>query len=251
MSAYAALTGSGFRAQTRDKATIFFTFAFPLLFLVIFGLIFRGKTIPETGRPYISYTAPGVLSWGVANAAVFSVAFTLMRWRGNDLLRLIRMTPTKLTSVLSSRYVLALIVVAAQSVLFIAAGMLPVFGFTVDSRWPLVIPILILGVTAFLSIGAFVGNLANTSESVSAIANCMMVPMAFLSGSFLPLEEMPHWVSDISWALPLRYLNNGVSDTLTGRGGMGDILLAAGGLAAFSIVFCGLTLRTFRWSNSS
>jgi ABC-2 type transport system permease protein len=251
MSAYVALTGAGFRAQTRDKATIFFTFAFPLLFLVIFGLIFHGQKIPETGRPYISYTAPGVLSWGVANAAVFSVAFTLMRWRGNDLLRLIRMTPTTLTSVLGSRYVLALIVVAAQSVLFIAAGMLPVFGLTVDSRWPLVIPILILGVTAFLSIGAFVGNLANTSESVSAIANCMMVPMAFLSGSFLPLEEMPSWVGDISWALPLRYLNNGVSDSLTGRGGMGDILVAAGGLAAFSIVFCALTLRTFRWSNSS
>ncbi|MEU7607532.1 ABC transporter permease, partial [Streptomyces sp. NPDC041003] len=76
MSAYTALTAAGYRAQVRDKATLFFTFAFPLLFLVVFGLIFSGQDVEETGRPYISYIAPGVMSWGVANAAVFGIAFT-------------------------------------------------------------------------------------------------------------------------------------------------------------------------------
>ena len=94
MSAYAALTQAGYRAYTRDRTTLFFTFAFPLLFLVVFGLIFRGQNVEESGRPYISYIAPGVLSWGVGNAAVFGVAFVLMQWRRDDLLRLIRMTPT-------------------------------------------------------------------------------------------------------------------------------------------------------------
>ncbi len=93
MTAYTALTRAGYKAYVRDRTTLFFTFAFPLLFLAIFGLIFRGQTVAG-GLPYINYIAPGVLSWGVGNAAVFAVAFTLMHWRRDDILRLIWRTPT-------------------------------------------------------------------------------------------------------------------------------------------------------------
>ncbi|MFJ6568529.1 ABC transporter permease [Streptomyces sp. NPDC091292] len=249
MSAYAALTGAGYRAQVRDKATLFFTFAFPLLFLVVFGLIFRGQEVEETGRPYISYIAPGVMSWGVANAAVFGVAFTLMQWRRDDLLRLIRMTPTRLPTVLASRYVLALVVGAVQAVVFVAVAMLPVFGLTLDARWPLALPVLVLGITAFLTIGVVIGSYADTPEAVAAIANFLMVPMAFLSGSFLPLDMMPSWLQTVSRVLPLRYLNDAVSAALSGRGGLGDIGVGCVGLAVFTLVFGALALKTFRWSN--
>ncbi|MCL7378527.1 MULTISPECIES: ABC transporter permease [unclassified Streptomyces] len=251
MSAYAALTAAGYRAQVRDKATLFFTFAFPLLFLVVFGLIFRGQEVEETGRPYISYIAPGVMSWGVANAAVFGVAFTLMQWRRDDLLRLIRMTPTRLPSVLGSRYVLALAVGVFQAVVFIAVAMLPLFGLELNARWPLALPVLVLGITAFLTIGVVIGSYANTPEAVAAIANCLMVPMAFLSGSFLPLDMMPSWLQTISRVLPLRYLNDAVSAALSGRGDLGDIALGCGGLVVFTVIFGALAVKTFRWSNST
>ncbi|MEV7090995.1 ABC transporter permease [Streptomyces sp. NPDC093085] len=251
MSAYASLTGAGYRAQVRDKATLFFTFAFPLLFLVVFGLIFRGQDVEETSRPYIAYIAPGVMSWGVANAAVFGIAFTLMQWRRDDLLRLIRLTPTPLTSVLASRYVLALGVGAVQAAVFVLVAMLPLFGLEVDPRWPLVVPVLVLGITAFLTIGVIIGSYATTPEAVAAIANCLMVPMAFVSGSFLPLDLMPSWLQTVSRVLPLRYLNDGASGALTGRGDLAGIALSCGGLAVFTVVFGAIALKTFRWSDSA
>ena len=82
----------------------------------------------ESGLSYLSYTASGVLSWGVANAAVFSIGFTLMQWRVDDILRMIRMSPAPLSAVLGSRYVLALGVGLVQSVLFVGVAMLPGFG---------------------------------------------------------------------------------------------------------------------------
>ena len=251
MSAYTALRQAGYRAAVRDKTTLFFTFAFPLIFLVVFGLIFSGQEVGESGRPYISYTAPGVLSWGVANAAVFSVGFALMQWRRDDLLRLIRMTPTPLTAVFASRYVLALVVGLVQAVLFVSVAMLPVFGLRLDGGWPMALPVLLLGITAFLALGVIVGSLASTPEAVAAVANCLMVPMAFLSGSFFPLDAMPSWMQTISWILPLRYFNDGVTAALTGSGGAGDIALACGGLVAFTVVFGAFAFRTFRWSNHS
>jgi ABC-2 type transport system permease protein len=250
MSAYTALTEAGYRAHVRDRATLFFTFAFPLLFLVVFGLIFRGQDVAETGRPYIGYIAPGVLSWGVGNAAVFGVAFTLMQWRADDLLRLIRMTPVRPTSVIGSRYVLALGVGAVQAVLFIAVA-LAAFGLTLDASWPLALPVLVLGITTFVLMGVVVGSFADTPEAVAAIANFLMVPMAFLSGSFFPLDAMPSWMQTLAWLLPLRYLNDGVSDALSGTGGLGEFAVSCGGLAAFALVFGALAVKTFKWSNSS
>ncbi|MFR9725738.1 ABC transporter permease [Streptomyces sp. MS19] len=251
MSAYTALREAGYRAYTRDRTTLFFTFAFPLLFLVVFGLIFSGQDVEESGRPYISYIAPGVLSWGVANAAVFGVGFTLMQWRRDDILRLIRMTPTPLGAVLGSRWVLAIGVGVVQAVVFVAVAMLPGFGLELDAGWPLALPVLVLGVSAFLALGAIVGAYCRTPEAVAAVANCLMVPMAFLSGSFYPLDAMPSWLQDISWVLPLRHLNDGVSAALTGSGGVGDIGLAAALLVGFAAVLGVVAFRTFRWSDQS
>ncbi|WP_103500641.1 MULTISPECIES: ABC transporter permease [Streptomyces] len=251
MSAYTALSQAGYRASVRDKTTLFFTFAFPLIFLVVFGLIFSGQDVAESGRTYISYTAPGVLSWGVGNAAVFGVGFALMQWRRDDLLRLIRMTPTSLVSVFASRYTLALVIGVVQAVLFVAVAMLPAFGMELDSRWPMALPILVLGVTAFLAMGVIVGSIASTPEAVAAIANCVMVPMAFLSGSFFPMEFMPGWMETLSWALPLRYFNDAISAALVGSGDLGDIAVGCAGLVAFTVVFGAIAARTFRWSNHS
>ncbi|MFJ6633577.1 ABC transporter permease [Streptomyces sp. NPDC091376] len=250
MSAYAALTQAGYRAYTRDRTTLFFTFAFPLLFLVVFGLIFHGQNVEESGRPYISYIAPGVLSWGVGNAAVFGVAFVLMQWRRDDILRLIRMTPTPVSAVVASRYVLALVIGAVQSALFVAVAMLPFFGLSVAGSWPWALPVLVLGITAFLMMGVIVGSFTKTPEAVAAVANCLMIPMAFLSGSFFPLDMMPGWMQALSRALPLRYLNDGISAALTG-GPTRDIAVACAVLAGFALVLGAIAMKTFRWSDKS
>ncbi|TDC66456.1 ABC transporter permease [Streptomyces hainanensis] len=249
MSAFAALGEAGYRAYTRDKTTLFFTFAFPMLFLVVFGLIFSGQDVEQSGRPYISYIAPGVLSWGVANAAVFGVGFTLMQWRRDDILRLIRMTPTPLSAILGSRYVLAVGIGVVQGVVFVAVALLPMFGLELSGGWPLAVPLLVLGVTAFLALGAIVGSFCRTPEAVAAVANCLMVPMAFLSGSFYPLDAMPSWLQTVSVVLPLRHLNDGISAALTGSGSGSDMGLAAAGLVAFAAVFGAVAFRTFRWSD--
>lgn len=249
MSAYAALTRAGHKAYTRDRTTLFFTFAFPLLFLVVFGLIFSGKDVEQSGAPYIDYIAPGVLSWGVANAAVFGVGFVLMQWRRDDILRLIRMTPVRLPAVLASRYVLAVAIGVVQSVLFVGVAMLPPFGLTPAGSWPLALPVLVLGITAFLAVGVIVGTFAKTPEAVAAVANCLMIPMAFLSGSFFPIDAMPGWMQDLAHALPLHYLNDGVSAALTGSGSGSDIALACGVLAGVALVLGAVALKTFRWSD--
>jgi ABC-2 type transport system permease protein len=235
-------------AYVRDKASLFFTFAFPLVFLVLFGTIFGDEELPD-GRAYIDSIASGVLAWGVANAALFGAAFTLMQWRRDDLLRLVRLTPTSAVAVVASRLVVALLVAATQVALFLGIAMLPAFGMRLADTWPAAVPVLVTGVVAFLAAGVLIGTFADTSEAVAAISNFVMVPMAFLSGSFLPLQTMPDYLEKASRLLPLRYLNDGVQAGFTGHGGIDQVWTACLALAGFALVAVLVALRTFRWSN--
>lgn len=247
MTAYAALTAANYRAYVRDRTTLFFTFAFPLLFLGIFGLIFRDQSVPD-GLPYINYIAPGVLSWGVGNAAVFAVGFTLVQWRRDDILRLIWRTPARTRSVVAARCSVALGVGLVQAVLFAAVALLPVFGLRLDPTWPLALPVLVAGIAAFLALGVVVGTVCDTPEAVGAVGNFVMVPMAFLSGAFYPMSLMPGWLQTVSWALPLRYFNDGVADALSGRASWAQTGLDCAALAGFTVVLGLIGLRAFRWS---
>jgi ABC-2 type transport system permease protein len=248
MTALAALVQASYRSYFRDRVTLFFTFAFPLLFLVVFGLIFGGRAVAGTSRSYIDYIAPGVLGWGVANAALFGAAFTVMQWRRDDVLRLIRMSPVPLGTVVGSRYIVAVVVGLLQTVLFLGVAVLPGFDLALAGTWPASLPVLLLGITSFLFIGVVIGNFTKTPEAVAAVANFIMVPMAFLSGSFLPIDTMPGWLRAASRALPLRYLNDGLAAGLGGTGGH-PVAVACGGLAVFAAIAGAVALRTFRWSN--
>ena len=84
--------------------------------------------------------------------------------------------------------------------LFVAVAMLPSFGLHVAGALAAGVPVLLLGIAAFLALGVIGRHLADTPESVAAVANCLMVPMAFLSGSFIPLELMPAWLQAVSCA---------------------------------------------------
>jgi ABC-2 type transport system permease protein len=249
VTTYSALSRAAFKASTRDVTTVFFTFAFPLIFLIVFGTIFHDQPAENTANNQINYVTSGVLAWGVANAALFTVMFTLMQWRNDDLLRLIRMTPTSLASVLASRYVMGLLTALVQSVLFVAVALLPFFGLKLHDTWPLAVPVVLLGVTAFLALGLALGSRTNTPEAVAAVANSIIVPMAFISGAFLPLSLLPEWLQGVAKLLPMYYINHGLDIALSGEGNLAEYGQVCAALLGFTVVFGAIGIKTFRWTN--
>jgi ABC-2 type transport system permease protein len=174
----------------------------------------RQKPIEETAFKPIQYLTPGILSWGVSTAAVFSSALTLVAWRRKQVLRRIQLAPIGRTSVLTSRLLLATTISLLQAVLFVSVAMLPVFGLQLSNQWWLSIPLLILGTFAFFSVGMLLGAVCRTEDSVTGAANLVVLPMALLAGSFFPIDKAPEWVKFITNALPLRHMNEGMLDVL-------------------------------------
>lgn len=101
-----------------------------------------------------------------------------------------------------------------------------------------------------MAIGLLAGAICKTSEGASGFANFIVLPMAFLSGSFIPLDVAPSWIQTVSKALPLRYLNEGMLDTMVRGEGPAAALAPMGVLLGFALVIGFIATRAFQWEKS-
>ena len=247
MTRFAALWKASAKEWSRDRIGLFFSFLFPLVFLLIFGVLFKDEAFE--GEPYINTIAPGVLCWAIANGSLFGVAYSLVGWRQSQLLRLIRMTPTSVPTLLGSRFAVSVGSGLAQAAFFLVIAVLPFLGLTLAWQGVATLLPLLTGITAFFALGVLVGTYAPSPDAVAAIGNIIIMPMAFLSGTFYPVAGLPGWLQTVSQAFPMRHMIDGVSGVLSGSSPAGNALLPSLILVGFAAVFAVFATRLFRWSN--
>jgi len=195
----------------------------------------------------IQYIAPGLLGWAIASGGAFGAAITLVNWRETRLLRRLRLAPVGTGSVVLARVGLSLVVALVQLAVFLGIATLPYFGLRLSSYWWMAIPVVACGTLAFMSIGLLVGSFARTQQAATAVANLIILPMAFLGGAFIPLNYAPAWINDVSYAMPLRYLVIGMQNVMARGDGPAAALPAIGVLLGIAGVLTAISVRVFRW----
>src|SRR5262249_42816756 len=136
-----------------------------------------------------------------------------------------------------------------QTALFLIIATTPFFGLKLTHGWWAAIPVVLCGTLAFMSIGLLVGSFAKTQQAATAIANLIILPMAFLGGAFIPLDFAPDWVRQASYVMPLRYLVTGMQDVMARGEGPSAALPAIGILLGFTLVVGLVAVRMFRWDD--
>jgi ABC-2 type transport system permease protein len=227
----------------RQREASVFVFLLPLLLFLLLGAVYDGEI---RGHPAADYLLTGMLGYGVATTAFAGLAITLVVRREYGMLKRIRATPlpagTYLTAVLAS----TLVVFAFQAAVLLGIGM-AFFGADPPDRPLSLLLTLALGAAAFAGLGVGAASLLRSAEGSSAGVNLILLPMAFLSGSFGPTSDYPAFLRAIAEVLPLKYMID-----LVGRvyldaepvwtGGGAIAVVAAWGLAGLAIA-----LRRFRW----
>ncbi|WP_377271403.1 ABC transporter permease [Peterkaempfera sp. SMS 1(5)a] len=198
----------------------------------------------------IQYLTPGLLGWAIATGAVFSAALTLVTWRRKRLLRRLRLAPVSVGSIVASRVGVSVLTALIQTAIFVLVASTPAFGLKLTGNWWLTIPMVICGTIAFMSIGLLVGSIAKTEEAANGLAQIIVLPMSFLSGSFFPLDGAPSWLRTVSEVMPLRHLVTATQSVLTRGGGLGDALPTMGGLLLFAAVVTAIAWRFFDWDEA-
>ncbi|MGH3427415.1 MAG: ABC transporter permease, partial [Mycobacteriales bacterium] len=196
----------------------------------------------------IQYQTPGLMGWAVSMSAVFGASLTLVEWRQRKILRRLRLAPTPLASVVTARVIVSIGISLLQAAIFVGVALTAPFGLQLSGQWWLAIPLIICGTLAFLGIGMVAGSFAKTAEGASGISNLIVLPMAFLSGAFFPLDDAPAWLRTISQIFPLKHMVDGTRDVfIRGSANFGTILPDMGILLAFAVVSTGIALKLFKW----
>lgn len=204
------------------------------------------EQVEDDSLESIQYVTPGLLGWAVALNATFGAALTLVTWRDSKLLRRLRLAPVSTGSIVVARIGVTMVVALVQMVIFVGLAV-AVFGLQLTGSWWMAVPILFCGTLAFMAIGLLCGAVCKTAEGASGFANFIVLPMAFLSGSFIPLDAAPEWIRTVALALPLRYINEGMLDTMVRGLGPSAALLPMAILLVFAIVIGFIATRTFQW----
>lgn len=208
----------------------------------------RTQQVEDSSLRRIQFVTPGLLAWAVSMGAVFGAALTLVQWRKNGLLRRLRMSPVDTQSLVLARSLITVLLALLQFAIFVGLGM-SAFGLKLTGSWWAALPLLILGAFAFQAIGLVVGAVSKTEEAASGFANLVVLPMAFLSGSFFPLDGAPAWLQSLSNFLPMGHLNRGMSAVMVRGEGPEAILLPSLVLLGFTVVFSLVAARLFRWED--
>jgi ABC-2 type transport system permease protein len=206
----------------------------------------RTERVEDKSLKAIQFVTPGLLGWAVAMSAAFGAAATLQGWRHSKLLRRLQLAPVSASSVVGARVVVTVLIALVQMAIFLGLGKLA-FGLQLTGSWWVGVPLLVAGTLAFMSLGLLAGALAKTQEGAVNLANFLVLPMAFLSGSFFPLEGAPGWLQSVSLLLPLRHLNDGMLDVLVRGQGPAAALAPMAILLAFAVGVTLVAVRLFRW----
>lgn len=207
---------------------------------------FRAEQVEDESLEAIQFVTPGLLGWAIAMSASFGAAATLQGWRQSKLMRRLQLSPVPAGTIVGARVLVTVLVALVQMAIFLGLGFFA-FGLQLTGWWWMSVPLLVVGTLCFMSLGLLAGAVAKSTEGAVNMANFLVLPMAFLSGSFFPLDATPPWLQNISLALPLRHLNDGMLDLMVRDAGPSAVVVPMAILAAFTLVMTGLAARLFRW----
>jgi ABC-2 type transport system permease protein len=182
------------RAFWRNPASAFFTFAFPLMFLVIFTAIFGGTTNTAFGEISTSdYYIPAIGTFSIITATYTNLAISITFLRDAGILKRIRGTPLPAWAYMFGRIVHAILVSLLLVAIVIVFGVV-FYGVRVptDRLLPFIVTI-IVGAACFSALGLAVTSIVPNADAAPAVVNATILPLLFLSGVFIPLQPGNPW----------------------------------------------------------
>lgn len=185
----------------RTPSFVLPTLLFPAMFYVLFGVVLSGGR--SGGNAQYLLATYGV--FGVMGAALFGFGVTIAVERERGFLTLKRALPMPAGAYLLAKMAMAMVFAALISLILALLAVL-FAGITLQPlQWALLFAVNVLGVLPFCALGLFIGTLVGGSAA-PAVVNIVYLPMAFLSGLWLPLHLLPAVFAKAAPAWPAYHL---------------------------------------------
>ncbi len=231
------------RAFWRNPAAAFFTFVFPLLFMVIFNVVFAAGSA-DAGR----FFTPAIIVFAVVTATYTNLSMTVTVARDEGILKRLRGTPLPAASYLVARMIHAALVALLLVVIVAAFGAI---AYDVPIPWdalPAMLVTLVVAAAAFCALGLALTIAIPNADAAPAIVNATILPLFFVSNVFIPIDNAPQWLDALSSIFPVRHFADAMLRIYdAARVGSAFSALDLGVIGLWGVIGLILALRFFSW----
>ena len=242
------------RVFVRIPVALFFTVALPLIIVVLFNLVFGGDEATvetSTGDWSIQqFYVAALAAFEVVSATFTNLANMIPDRRQDGVMKRWRGTPLPSWIYLSGFVGAGLIIAIAGFALIVGIGF-AFYDLEIDiAKVPALVVAFVVGTMVFSALGVAVAGLIRNQEAAPAVTNAIILPMAFISNTFIAVDEsaMPRWLDVLAGVLPLRPFVESIqapfNPTVDPPGFLwGNLAI----LAVWGVVGVVVATRSFKW----
>lgn len=201
------------------------------------------ENLATNGLNYFDFLLPGILAICIM-AAINMAVGGITHLRDIGAFRKLSTTPFTSLQWIGAKIIAWTVIVVLTLILPIMISILA-FG-THPSINLISILLVITGTAMFAGLGIIFANYAKDSESAATVVMAITFPLMFISGTFLPVENMPWFLQAIANVSPLTYLSNGLRSSMI-TGNTGDALTNLAIVGILGIILFGIGVAVFNW----
>ncbi len=187
------LTWIEIKLLVREPVTLLFSFAFPVLVLVLLGGIFGSDHMKQgayQGVKMMDWYVPAFMGLVIASIGTISLPVHLSSYRERGVLRRFRASGVSEAALLGSQLLVSLGVALIGAVTIAVLGMVA-YGASPASAPAGVALAYVVGVFCFSGIGMLLASLAPTARAAQSVGLLLWFIMLFVSGTSAPLDLLP------------------------------------------------------------
>ena len=243
------LSGRRLHAAARQPAFIAVGLIQPVIWLYLFGQLFRQVIdIPGFGASgsYLAYLIPGIVAMSAMNGNMWA-GMNAMEEIDRGTLNRFLVSPARRVALMNANVVEQAVTTTVQTVIILLLGLAGGAHYAGGAGGALIVIVVSILIGAvFGALSNTVGMLVRQREAIIGINVFFMLPLTFLSSAFLPATLMPGWMQGIARCNPLNWAVQAGRAALNANPGWAAVAIRGGGLLALAVACVAISVATFR-----
>ena len=240
----------------RQRESVVFTIAFPIMLLGIFGSVFTNEL--TDGVTFSQYFVAGMIASGLVNTGFQQLAIMIPVERDFGTLKRLRGTPMPASSYFIGKVIVVFVTMLIQVFLLLIAGVL-FFGVNLPNdpaKWFTFTWLILLGSAASTALGIAFSVVPKSGRGASAVVSPVVIILQFFSGVFFVFTDLPGWMQQVAAIFPLKWMTQGMRsvflpDSFAAREVAGDWETGRTFIIILAWLIAGLfiSIKTFKWDD--
>ena len=245
------------RTFFRRREAVVFTFALPVILLIIFGSIFHGN-VAGTDVSFRQYFTAGIIASGIMSVTFVNLGVSIAMERDDGTLKRLAGTPMPKAAYFAGKALSGLVISVLEVVILLAIGV-GLYGLSLPDtaqRWLTFGWVFLLGVASCTMLGIAASSIPRSGRSAAAVLNLPYLVLQFISGVYFPFSSLPKWMQTVAAIFPLKWMCQGLRSVFLPDSllvaepahswELGKVALVLVAWIVGSLILC---LRTFRWQS--